>query len=290
MTSRRLLATCATALVIFVGSCAGDGGMDTPASGSGGRSGSGGAPGGAGGNKGSGGKTGAGGSAAGGATASTTSSCSTGTSLSGGTQHCSSNAQGNIGSYSWTIWSSGSGGCITPYGVGAAFKATWNNSGDYLARVGLALGSNKTYDQYGTFSADYAETHTGTGGTFSYIGIYGWTVNPLYEWYIVDDWVGSTPNPGTKVGTITVDGAAYDVFTHTQIDQPAITGGNTTFDQRFSVRQTPRQCGHITISDHFKAWAGLGLQLGKLEEAKILVEVGGGSGSADFTTATITVQ
>jgi len=211
--------------------------------------------------------------------------------LSGGSQHCSSNTQGNVGNYSWTIWSSGSGGCITPYGVGAAFKATWNNSGDFLARMGLGLGSNKTYDKFGTFSADFAVTKTGTAGGYSYIGIYGWSVSPLIEYYIVDDWFSGRPNPGgSKVGTLTVDGGTYDIYKHQQVNQPAITGGNQTFDQFFSVRQTARSCGHISISEHFKQWASLGLKLGNMEEARILVEAGGGNGSVDFTNATLTVQ
>jgi hypothetical protein len=209
----------------------------------------------------------------------------------GGTQHCSSNMQGNVGGgYSYSIWSSGSGGCITPYGVGAAFKATWNNSGDFLSRVGLALGSNKTYDQIGTLSADFAETKTGTAGNYSFIGIYGWSVNPLHEFYIVDDWFGSHPNPGMKVGSITVDGDTYDILTHTQTNQPSITGMNATFVQFWSVRQNARHCGHISISEHFKAWAKAGLMLGNMEEARVLVEVGGGSGSIDFTTATLVAK
>lgn len=231
------------------------------------------------------GAAGAGGTGSGGAL-----NCS-GTPLSGGSQHCSSNTQGNVGNYSWTIWSSGSGGCITPYGVGAAFKATWDNSGDFLARMGLGLGSNKTYDKFGTFSADFAETKSGSAGGYSYIGIYGWSVSPLIEYYIVDDWFSGRPNPGgSKVGTLTVDGGTYDIYKHQQVNQPAITGGNQTFDQFFSVRQTARSCGHISISEHFKQWASLGLKLGNMEEARILVEAGGGNGSIDFTTATLTVQ
>jgi hypothetical protein len=232
---------------------------------------------------------GAGNGAAGGG--GTSSTCMPGTPLSGGTQHCSSNAQGIVGGgYSYMIWSSGTGGCITPYGVGAAFKATWNNSKDFLARVGLALGSNRTHDQIGTFSADYAENKTGTGGGYSYVGIYGWSVNPLHEYYIIDDWFGSRPNPGTKVGTITVDGGTYDILTHTQTNQPAITGMNATFVQFWSLRQTARQCGHMSISEHFKAWAKAGLTLGNMEECRILVEVGGGMGSIDFTSATVVAK
>lgn len=216
-------------------------------------------------------------------------SCS-GQPLSGGTAHCSSNAQGSIGSYSWTIWSSGSGGCITPYGVGAAFKATWNNSNDFLARVGLGLGSSKTYDKLGTLSADFAETKSGSAGGYSYVGIYGWSVSPLIEYYIVDDWFSGRPNPGgTKLGTFSVDDGTYDIYKHQQVNQPSIQG-NQTFDQFFSVRQTARACGHISITEHFKKWAELGLELGNLYEARVLVEAGGGVGSIDFTQATLTAQ
>jgi len=176
---------------------------------------------------------------------------------------------------------------MTVFGVNAAFSSTWSGVGDFLARVGLGFNSTRTPAQIGTISADFAETRTGTGGSFSYIGIYGWSVNPLHEYYIVDDWFGSRPVPGTKVGTITVDGGTYDVLTHTQTNQPAITGGNATFVQFWSVRQTARQCGHISISEHFKAWANAGLKLGSMEECRILVEVGGGNGNIDFTTATV---
>lgn len=179
---------------------------------------------------------------------------------------------------------------MTPYGVGAAFKANWNNSGDFLARVGVSLGSNQTHQQLGTFSADFAETKMGSAGGYSYVGIYGWSVNPLHEYYIIDDWFGTRPNPGDKVGTISIDGGTYDILTHTQVNQPAITGGNATFVQFWSLRQTARQCGHISISEHFEAWADLGLILGNMYEAKMLVEAGGGVGSIDFTTATITIE
>jgi hypothetical protein len=211
--------------------------------------------------------------------------------LSGGMQHCSSNASGTVGSYTYTIWSSGSGGCIIPYGTGAAYKATWNNSGDFLARVGLQWNETQTYDQLGTISADFAYTKTGSGGGYSFIGIYGWSNSPLVEYYIVEDWYGSGPptGGGALKGTFTVDGGTYKVYTHTQTNQPSIHG-TATFPQFFSVRQSARQCGHISITEHFKQWAAYGMNLGKMYEAKILVEVGGGSGSIDFTTATVTAR
>ncbi len=192
------------------------------------------------------------------------------------------------GGYSYQLWSNGVGsGSMTLYGVDAQFSSKWTSVGDFLARVGLGFNSTKTPAQIGTISATFAETKTGGSGGFSYIGIYGWSENPLHEYYIVEDWFGSRPVPGTKMGTITVDGGTYDVLTHTQTNQPAITGGNATFVQFWSVRQTARTCGTISISQHFSQWATLGMQLGDLEEARILIEAGNNSGSIDFTTATV---
>ena len=221
----------------------------------------------------------------------TTNPCGAGTAWTGGKTY-SSNTQGNVGNgYAYQLWSSGQGtGSMTVAGVDAKFSATWNSVGDFLARVGLGFSSKKTPSQIGTLSSDFSETKTGSGGGFSYIGIYGWSENPLIEYYIIDDWFGSRPVPGTKKGTITVDGGTYDVLTHTQTNQPSILGTNSTFEQFWSVRQTARTCGTISISEHFTKWAAMGMQLGTLDEAKILVEIGGGTGSINFTTATVTLK
>jgi endo-1,4-beta-xylanase len=244
-----------------------------------------------------GGATGSGGTSSGGntgntGTGGTSSACMPGPPWTGGKQF-SANSVGNVGNgYSYQLWSNGVGsGSMTVAGVDAKFSASWSNVGDFLARVGLGWNSTQTFDQLGNISADYAYTKTGGGGGFSYLGIYGWSESPLVEFYIVDDWYGSRPTGGgTKKGTFTVDGGTYDVYQHTQTNQPAITGGNATFPQFFSVRQTARQCGHISITEHFKEWASLGLTLGKMEEARILVEVGGGVGTINFTTATVTAK
>jgi endo-1,4-beta-xylanase len=220
------------------------------------------------------------------------SACPVGTPWSGGTTY-TSNGFGNLANgYSYQLWSSGVGsGSMTVAGVDAKFSATWNNPGDLLARVGLGWNSTKTYNQLGTISSDFAETKTGAGAGYNFIGIYGWSQNPLHEYYIVEDWFGSRPVPGSMVGTIMVDGAMYDVLTHTQTNQPSVTGSDATFVQFWSVRQTARSCGHISISQHFAEWSKLGLQLGYMEEARILVEVGnGGSGTVTFTTATVSAD
>ena len=221
----------------------------------------------------------------------TRASCTPGAPWTGGQQY-SSNGVNNVGNgYSYQLYFAGGSGSMTVAGGDARFSATWNNPDDFLARVGLTWSSTQTFDQLGTVSADFAHTKTGDAG-FSFIGIYGWSVNPIVEYYIVEDWYGSRPTAGgTKMGTFTVDGGTYDVYQHTQMNVPSVTGANATFPQFFSIRQTARQCGHVSITEHYKEWARLGLTLGKMEEAKILVETGaGGVGSITFTTATVTAK
>ncbi|MBO7412944.1 MAG: glycoside hydrolase family 11 protein [Fibrobacter sp.] len=196
-----------------------------------------------------------------------------------------SSVTGNIGSsgYHYEIWYQGGNNSMTYYNDGT-FSAEWNGSNDFLARVGFKYNSTQTHDQIGYFTADYKFTKSGSAA-YSYIGIYGWTQNPLVEYYIVDDWFTkpSTSYLGTKKGEITVDGDTYDIYTYTRVNQPSIEG-TSTFPQFFSVRRNARQCGHIDITAHFKKWDEVGLKLGKMYEVKVLAEAGGGAtGKIDFT-------
>ena len=209
------------------------------------------------------------------------------------------NSKGNAaGGYAYELWAEGSGtGCMTVYGVDAAFGATWNNVEDFLARVGLDFDRTRTHSQIGTITAEFSHTKKEEGGGLTYIGVYGWTVEPLREYYILDDWgvekpagIASDGTPRTSVGTLTADGETYDVWMKTRENKPAITGDNMTFDQYFSIRRTARQCGTISVSEHFTKWIELGLDLGNLVEAKLLAEAQNNSGEIEFTTATVVVD
>ena len=170
--------------------------------------------------------------------------------------------------------------------------ATWNNNGDFIGRIGLQWNDTKTYDQYGTIAAQFSYTKSGTAGGYSYIGIYGWSTNPCVEYYIIDDSFGTFPFNAygmTQKGTATIDGEVYKLFSGTTTG----TGGSrcgsvSSWSQFWSVRQKARQCGTISITEHFNAWKTAGMTLGKMDEAQILVEVGGGSGSVNFSTANVT--
>jgi endo-1,4-beta-xylanase len=279
----------------------GSGGLAGRGSGAGGRIGTGGQAGtttsgtlGSGGRTGvgSGARRGAGGAATGGSTSTSTNPQTVDCNAAmptGGTRH-SGNGRGGSGNLAWEIWTNSGSGNLTTFSV-PAFSASWGGTGDYLGRLGYEWGnSGKQYTSYGTITADYTFKKSGSGGGFSYIGIYGWSGNPCVEWYIIDDSFGTMPftpwNSGSK-GTATIDGETYKLFSN----QTNGTGGSrcnqSSWSQFWSVRQKARQCGTITISDHFKAWDAAGMKLGNLMEAKILVETGGGSGTVDFPIANV---
>ena len=199
--------------------------------------------------------------------------------------------------YGYEIWAAGgTDNKLIWYGPsqggGAAFRAEWNKPNDFLGRVGYFWNEGKPYTNYGNLYCNFKFTRSanGTGGGYSYIGIYGWSKNPMIEWYIVDDWFGEgimgPVNMGggaAKKGEFTVDGATYFVYQATRPPGSGnIEGSNAAFPQFFSIRQTRRQNGTISITEHFKKWGELNMNLGSnMYEAKFLVEAGGGTGWFD---------
>lgn len=100
----------------------------------------------------------------------------------------------------------------------------------------------------------------------------------------MDDWFNKPGAnlTGQKKGEFEVDGDVYEVYQNQRNNAPSIKGYQT-FPQYFSVRKSNRSCGHIDVTAHFKKWEELGLKMGKMYEAKLLVEAGGGAGSFDVT-------
>jgi hypothetical protein len=213
----------------------------------------------------------------------------------GGTDHCGSNTQGNAGGLAWSLWSNAvnSNSCITTFDT-TAFSARWNNSGDFLARLGLEWRNPQPYESYGAITAQFSYKKTGSAGGFSYIGIYGWSNDPCVEYYIIEDSFNNFPfnaYNATQKGTAVIDGETYKLFQNNTTG----TGGSrcsgvSSWAQFWSIRQSARQCGTISITRHFDAWKAAGMTLGNMLEAKILVETGGGAGSIEFPVANVTAQ
>ncbi|SHK75946.1 Glycosyl hydrolases family 11 [Reichenbachiella agariperforans] len=196
--------------------------------------------------------------------------------------------------YRYELWNQNSEGtaCMT-LGSGALFSGEWDDILNYLARRGLDYDQTQEHEEIGRFYATYdcdynPESATGN----SYLSIYGWTVDPLIEFYIVEDWrnwIPSMANGVSSKGSISVNGATYDIYENTRVNQPSILG-NTTFQQYFSIRRDERNAGTINISEHFDRWESLGMDLGKLYEVSFVVEGYKSTGSFEFTALDVFVN
>ncbi len=209
----------------------------------------------------------------------------------GGVDHTGTNVNGTADGLNYGIWTNGSGGTITVFSNAHAFATSWNNSQDFLAHLGLDFNGSKAATAYTSIVAQFVETKSATGVPWSSIGMYGWMHSPCIEWYINEDSFGGMGGSGA---TATIDGATYYLTTTTTTGtgganacESGHTGGWT---QIHSTRKTARQCGTITVSDHFAAWAAQGWSLGGLTSVHINVEVGGGNGSIQFPVANVTAN
>jgi len=232
------------------------------------------------------GATGAGGS---GIDGSVTIDCSA-TLPTGGNTFTGTNVNGTADGLNYGIWTNGSGGSITIFRDAHAFSASWSNSNDFLAHLGLDFNAPKSYTAYKAITADFAESKTGTAGGFSSIGMYGWMHSPCVEWYINEDSYSGLAPRGSV--TAVIDGATYYLTTSTTNGTGganACEAGHTgSWTNITSTRASARQCGTVTVSDHFAAWAKQGWSLGTLASIHINVEVGGGTGSIQFPVANVT--
>jgi endo-1,4-beta-xylanase len=217
--------------------------------------------------------------------------------------------------YGYEMWTQGgNNNKLIWYGPdqrgGAAFRTEWNNPNIYLGRVGFYWGNGGKYTEYKNMYADFDFKRSGrnTAGNHSYIGIYGWARNPnaekaeekLIEYYIVEDWFGNqwqddtTPittstTGGQVLGSFKMDGGTYNVVKNVRHNEPSIEG-TKTFVQYFSIRQTLRKKGTISITEHFKQWERMGLPLGNMYEAKFLVEAGSGTGWLELSYLKLTQE
>jgi endo-1,4-beta-xylanase len=183
----------------------------------------------------------------------------------------------------WTQ-NSNEGGLMTLTG-GGTFTADWEDVFNILFRMGKKFDTNNnpvTYKDFGEITFEYAAIHEIHKGNVSYLCVYGWTRDPLIEFYVVDNYGSYNPgSAGTLIDTREIDGGIYNIYEATRNEQPSIDG-TRTFQQYFSVRVDKRTEGTISLHEHFKAWEELGMDMsGNMYEFALCVEGFRTSGYAD---------
>jgi endo-1,4-beta-xylanase len=192
------------------------------------------------------------------------------------TQICS-NQTGTDGGYYYQSWSNGQGSACITLNSGNSYSTTWSGIGDFVDGVGWNPGSSSTVNFSSSLSA--------SGGT-SLISLYGWSTNPLVEYYVTENYVGSPNTAGTYEGQVTSDGGTFNIYEHQQVNQPCITGNSCTFEQYLAYRTSPVSSGTITTQNFINAWASHGMNLGTLNYQILATEsYGGGSGNSSVTVS-----
>ncbi|PYH44746.1 glycoside hydrolase family 11 protein [Aspergillus saccharolyticus JOP 1030-1] len=157
------------------------------------------------------------------------------------------------------------------------FQLGWSTNSkeaEFLGGKGFRGGNPRSLTWNGYFTAEGDWT----------LAVYGWTTNPVTEWYIVESHGTGTPGNGHILGQVYSDGGVYDVYSLPYRNVPKIYGV-TNFNQLWSVRRTPRTTGTVDVRAHFRRWKELGLVPGNPVFQMVTLEGFKGRGYVDFTVA-----
>ncbi|KAL0958434.1 hypothetical protein HGRIS_000576 [Hohenbuehelia grisea] len=190
---------------------------------------------------------------------------------------------GTSGGYYYSWWTDGAAQATYTNGNGGQYTLQWSgNNGNLVGGKGWNPGSNGRV-------INYSGTYTPNGN--SYLSVYGWTRNPLIEYYIVESYGSYNPSSAAqKRGSVTCNGASYDILQTTRVNQPSIDG-TQTFQQFWSVRNPKKNpggsiSGSVDTGCHFRAWASNGLNLGSSWNYQIVATEGyQSSGSATISVS-----
>ena len=195
-------------------------------------------------------------------------------------QEICGNRTGLHDGFFYTFWKDSGRACMS-LGPNGRYRIAWALApGNLVAGLGWRTGSPTRIVGY---NAAIFEP-----GANSYLALYGWSTDPLVEYYVVDHWGSAFTPPGegaASLGTVESDGGTYALYRTRRVDKPSIRG-TQTFDQYWSVRTSRRPTGanqRITFANHVAAWRSHNLALGTMHYQVMASEGYGSTGRADVT-------
>ncbi|ERT01677.1 endo-1,4-beta-xylanase [Sporothrix schenckii 1099-18] len=180
-------------------------------------------------------------------------------------------------SYTSSYWNDGTATVKYTNGPNGQYSVTWSgDKGNFVAGKGWNGAPPAAVNYSGTFEPK---------GN-AYLSMYGWTTNPLVEYYIVESYgthkpCSSPSDEATQKGNVTVDGSTYEIWTKIRRNKPSIQG-TATFPQFFSIRTDRRVGGTVHTDAHFKAFAAGGLKMGTQKYMIVATEGQDSSGTASI--------
>ena len=153
------------------------------------------------------------------------------------------------------------------------YAISWSGVGDMVGGKGWSTGGN--------MSVGY---NVGSASGYNTISVYGWTTNPLVEYYITEFGSLYTAN-ATHKGSVSSDGHTYNTYEHQQVNQPSIVG-TATFEQYLDAwGGSSTGSNHtVTTGNHFSHWQSLGMSLGTFNYMILATEAyNGASGEVNAT-------
>ncbi|KAJ3711428.1 xylanase G1 [Lentinula raphanica] len=183
--------------------------------------------------------------------------------------------EGTSNGYFYSVYSDSTVTGTYTNGAAGEYTLTWGGTGDVVAGKGWATG--------GPMSVVYSGTYEPDGN--SYLSVYGWTTDPLIEYYITESYGDYDPSTGgTYKGTCSSDGGEYDIYTQTRTNAPSIQG-TATFQQYWSIRTAKRVGGTVTTGNHYACWEAVGLELGTFNYMILATEAYSSTGTSTMTVS-----
>lgn len=198
-------------------------------------------------------------------------------------QTLTSNQTGTHDGFYYSFWKD-TGDATFGLREGGRYTSEWGSStNNWVGGKGWNPGGPKVVNYSGSYNVDSSQN--------SYLALYGWTRNPLIEYYVIESYGSYDPSScsgGTNYGSFQSDGATYNVRRCERVQQPSIED-TATFYQYFSVRSPKKGFGNIsgtiTVSNHFNYWASQGLNLGNHDYMVLATEGYQSRGSSDITVS-----
>ena len=194
--------------------------------------------------------------------------------VTAGAQTIHNNGTGTNQGFFYSLYTSGGSSTMTfSTQYAGNYAISWSGVNDMVGGKGWNPGGYRTVGY-----------NVGAANGYNNISVYGWTTNPLVEYYICEFGSLYTGN-ATYKGSVSSDGHTYSTYEHLQVNQPSIIG-TATFEQYLDNwgGSSTGSNHQVTTGNHFSHWSSLGMNLGSFNYMILGTEsYGGRSGYVNAT-------